>query len=84
MTDDEQQQVIHDAILEGLRGANLIPDDRILTGWVVCIETLHSGGDRAMASSIYGPAGMTSWRARGLMDWSRPEPDDPTGDEEDE
>lgn len=70
MTDDEkQQEALHEAI-EACLADDL--DGRILTGWVVVFETA-SIGDQADSTCghLYGPAGMRTWRALGLLEWVR-------------
>ncbi len=66
-----QQEQIHDALTEALREHGDL-DDRVVTGWVICWETATlSDEDRATSGHLYGPHGMTTWRALGLVEWAR-------------
>lgn len=63
--DRREQEAIHEALSE------LIPDEgEILTGWIVIYETADADGE-AHAGHAYGPPGMTTWRALGLVEWAR-------------
>lgn len=64
-----QQQQLHAAIEECLADDL---DGKILTGWIVIFET-HSMTDPTDSSAghLYGPAGMHTWRALGLIEWVR-------------
>lgn len=72
-----EQERIHEALSE------LLPVDGALTGWVVAWEGLPADGGAAQAGHFYGPAGMTTWRAIGLLEWCRYSlaPDDEDEDE---
>lgn len=65
-----QQQELHEAIEKALAEEGDLPEGRILTGWVVCFETASISSDDATAGHLYGPRGMTSWRALGLCEWT--------------
>jgi hypothetical protein len=62
----EQQEAIHQA----LEGTLPLEDDQVLTGWVVLFET-QVAGERPTAGHVYGPAGMTTWRAVGLVEFCK-------------
>lgn len=63
--EQNEQQEIQEAL------QRLIPDlEGPLTGWIIIYEELHSDGKSA-AGHVYGPAGMTTWRALGLVEWAR-------------
>ena len=75
MSDDERA----DALQESLHGelAALLRDELgeegeggLLVGWVLAYEAQAPSG-RAFAGHLYGPAGMTTWRALGLIEWTR-------------
>jgi hypothetical protein len=79
--DDVLQQAIHDE-LSALFAEDDDGERQVLTGWVVAYESQRSDGT-ATAGHAYGPAGMTTWRALGLMEWARQNtlrPDDENGD----
>src|SRR3990167_1118662 len=62
-----QQEALHAAL------AQLIPDlgeGDVLTGWLVVFEH-QTAGDIPSCGHIYGPSGMTTWRAMGLCEWAR-------------
>lgn len=63
MTDEDE--LVHEA-LEGV----LDLKGRMLTGWVLCYETLGPDGI-GTAGHHYGPEGMSDWRALGLLEWAR-------------
>ncbi len=79
MTDEaKQQERLHEAIAECL--ADDI-DGNLLTGWIIIYETEAMGRDSATCGHLYGPAGMKTWRALGLIEWARrfclgPDPDE--------
>lgn len=67
LEEQEQQEALHQAL------ADLIPDlgeGCVLTGWIVIYE-YQEAGENASAGHLYGPAGMTTWRALGLCEWAR-------------
>lgn len=66
MTENERQERIHEALQRTLPDL----DDQVLAGWVVVFETVDALGGRPACGHVYGPAGMTTWRARGLCDWA--------------
>jgi hypothetical protein len=69
--EDERAQDEFSRTLENaLHQLELITDDEIVAGWVVCFETVRSEGPMS-SGHVYGPPGMTSWRALGLMEWAR-------------
>jgi hypothetical protein len=65
MSEHDEQELVHEAIVEVLE----LREGHTLTGWVVCYETLGPDGATA-AGHLYGPAGMTDWRALGLCEWA--------------
>lgn len=67
----EDQQKIHEAIEEFLREKGDLKEDQLLSGWVVCFETTSLGSSSAFSGHFYGPQEMTTWRALGLLEWSR-------------
>ena len=81
LEEQEQQEALHQAL------ADLIPElgeGDVLTGWVVIFEH-QTMKDRPSCGHVYGPSGMTTWRALGLCEWARTvtlRPD--MGDDEDE
>ena len=85
MNDDKrkQQEALHLAIEECL-GDDI--EGRLLTGWIVIFETTSmSDQDDNTCGHLYGPTGMRTWRALGLVEWVRRfclRPDD-DGDEDD-
>ena len=64
-TEDEGVQERLQAALQ----AELDLEEGAVVGWVIAYETLAEGGD-AFCGHLYGPPGMTSWRALGLLDWA--------------
>lgn len=60
------QEKIHGALQELLE----LEDGEMLAGWIVVYETV-SADDEPKAGHVYGPAGMTTWRAMGLVEWAR-------------
>jgi hypothetical protein len=79
--DDVQQQAIHDE-LTALFARDDDDEPQVLTGWVIAYESQRADGT-AIAGHTYGPAGMTTWRALGLIEWARQNtlrPDDENGD----
>jgi len=75
-----QQEAIHTELAE------LIPDlgeGDVLTGWIVVYE-YQSADDRPTCGHIYGPSGMTTWRAMGLCEWARTVTLRPENEEEEE
>ena len=60
------QTEIHEA-LEPLLD---LGEGEILTGWVVVYEYVSADG-AGSAGHVYGPEGMTSWRALGLLEWAK-------------
>ena len=68
----EQQQKLHDVIEETLREDGVMDSGRILSGWVICYETISlNPEDGSSAGHFYGPREMTSWKALGLVEWVR-------------
>lgn len=61
-----EQEEIHTALSTSLK----LPEGEILTGWIVAYETMGLNDERA-AGHVYGPSGMTTWRALGLIEWAR-------------
>jgi hypothetical protein len=61
-----EQEEIHTAIQESLK----LPEGEILTGWIICYETVGLDNERT-AGHVYGPAGMTTWAAMGLIEWAK-------------
>jgi hypothetical protein len=61
---DEEQERVHRAIEDALE----LDDGHVLTGWVLIYETASSDGN-ALAGHLYGPEGMSTWRALGLTEW---------------
>jgi hypothetical protein len=59
----ERQERLHQALVE------VLDLDGVLTGWILVTEELD--GDTASAGHFYGPDGMTTWRALGLIEWAR-------------
>lgn len=64
--DDAKAEAIHAALAETIP----LDDGEILTGWIVVYETASSE-DVPNAGHLYGPPGMTTWRAMGLIEWAR-------------
>lgn len=83
-----QQKKLHDAIEEVLIEDGELKDGHVLTGWVVCFETMSmSEADDSFAGSFYGPREMSTWRALGLVEWVRRfslRPGDDDGDDLDD
>lgn len=71
MTEDEKkaQQELHEAV-EGCLRKSGRGDDGILTGWVLVFEQ-HGIDGNEQAGHFYGPSEMTTWRALGLIEWTR-------------
>ena len=63
---DDDQELIHDDLARALG----LDEGEVLTGWVIAYEVAQPEGD-AYAGHAYGPGGMTSWRALGLLEWVR-------------
>jgi hypothetical protein len=61
----EYQERIHHAIEAALE----LDDGHVLTGWVLLYETASADG-RGSAGHYYGPEGMSTWRALGLVEWA--------------
>lgn len=68
MRDAECQEIIHGHIVSALHEVNTVEPGDVITGWVVCYEVMDAAGDMS-AARVYGPAGMTTWRAHGLCDY---------------
>ena len=62
---DQAQERLQQAIQ-----AETPEDEGTVVGWVVVYETVAAADDEATAGHFYGPAGMTSWRALGLLQWA--------------
>lgn len=60
------QERIHGA-LDELLG---LEEGEMLAGWIIVYETVKAD-DVPNAGHVYGPAGMTTWRAMGLVEWAR-------------
>lgn len=61
----------------------VLEEGELLTGWIVIYEYQNTD-DRPSAGHVYGPEGMTTWRALGLTEWTRrftlvPDADDDNG-----
>lgn len=76
-----EQDEIHTALKEVLH----LQEGEILTGWVVCFETMGLDGVRS-AGHLYGPEGQTPWGATGLIEWAKTRsiPEGSETDEDDE
>ena len=64
--EERHQENIHRALDETLPE---LEDDEVLTGWLVVYESQTADGT-AVAGHVYGPTGMTTWRALGLAQWA--------------
>lgn len=76
--EQERQEKLHVALQE------LVTEnegDGMLTGWIVVWEMVRPD-DVPVAGHLYGPAGMTTWRALGLTEWARQHTLAPDGDDE--
>jgi hypothetical protein len=69
--DVEWQQRLHDVIEDVMHEQGDLPEGRVLTGWTISYETASLSGENATAGHFYGPREMTSWRALGLLEWSK-------------
>lgn len=67
----KQQEKIHEALSTVLQEQGVIDPDQMLVGWVVGYEVVTSNGDSPLAGHVYGPRGMTTWRALGVIEWMR-------------
>jgi len=67
VTDEESQTLLHEAIAPALVGSGALKDDDLVTGWVLSYEFMRDG--QMAAGRVYGPAGMTTWRALGLSEY---------------
>ncbi|HEY7620303.1 MAG TPA: hypothetical protein VH834_11050 [Solirubrobacteraceae bacterium] len=80
MNELDEQERVHRAIEHVLE----LREGHVLTGWVLLHETLGPDG-ATTAGHLYGPAGMTDWRALGLCEWAArftiPPDADPDDDE---
>lgn len=67
MSDSEkkEQEKIHTALQTLLN----LEEGEILTGWILSYEYMGLD-DKRFAGHIYGPKGMTTWGALGLVEWS--------------
>ena len=64
-TYNPKQESIHEAL------ALRLPDEgEVLTGWIVVYEVQAVDEDPS-AGHVYGPEGMTTWRAMGLLEWAK-------------
>lgn len=61
-----RQELVHGALADLLG----LDDGEVLTGWIVVYETV-SAENVPVAGHMYGPDGMTTWRAMGLVEWAR-------------
>lgn len=69
--DSESQEAIHDALSAVLTEAGVLDEGNVLTGWCICFESQPAEPDSApSAGHVYGPTGMTTWRAIGLCEWT--------------
>jgi hypothetical protein len=73
---DEVQERLQAAIQ-----AEVADDEGTVVGWVVVYETVAADADLSAAGHFYGPAGMTSWRALGLLHWAAQHTIGPEADE---
>ena len=68
----KQQQKLHEAIEETLREDGDLKEGHVLSGWVICYESISLDPEEpGFAGSFYGPREMTTWRALGLVEWVR-------------
>lgn len=65
-----KQDRFHQALTQVMNEEDMVDDGELLTGWVIVYETTDLG-DNAHCGHFYGPAGMTTWKAMGLLEWSR-------------
>lgn len=63
----ERQAAMTDAVAD----AAGLDDGQIVTGWLVVYETASVSSGSTSCGHMYGPEGMTTWRALGLAEWSR-------------
>ena len=69
MSDSANEQEIVQIVLEAaLHEIGMLDDGDVLTGWVICFEKMTADNE-TFASRVYGPAGMTTWRALGLVEF---------------
>lgn len=61
---DEAQEKIHKAL------ESVLPLEGPLVSWIVVFEEVTDEG-KAQAGHCYGPDGLTTWRALGLLEWVR-------------
>jgi hypothetical protein len=72
VTDDAAvQQRLHEAIEAALAATGDLEDGSVLASWIVVWESATLGERQAVAGHLYGPSGMTTWRALGLVEWAR-------------
>jgi len=67
-SDSAEQAAYHEAIETAMRAQGDLSDGELLTGWVLTWEKVVAD-ERGSAGRIYGPPGMTTWRALGLTEY---------------
>jgi hypothetical protein len=75
LLDEEAQERLQAAIQ-----TEIDEEEGTVVGWIVVYETVAENGNE-YCGHLYGPAGMTSWRSLGLLNWAthhtiKPEPED--------
>lgn len=65
-SEKREQEEIHTALQEILK----LEEDQLLTGWIVIYEAMGMDNER-VAGHVYGPSGMTTWGALGLVEWAK-------------
>ena len=66
--DARLQKRAHDVITDLLRDIELLDEGNVLSGFVICFETVNVGGGSSVGW-VRAPDDMSSWRAAGLLGW---------------